>query len=37
MQRKARRGRNPQTGDTIQIPAKKVLKFVPGKGLKERR
>ncbi len=34
-QRKARRGRNPQTGATIQIPAKKVPKFVPGKNLKE--
>ena len=36
MQRKARRGRNPQTGDEIQIPAKKVPKFVPGKGLREK-
>ncbi len=35
-QRKARRGRNPQTGATIQIPAKKVPKFVPGKTLKEK-
>ncbi len=35
-QRKARTGRNPQTGATIQIPAKKVPKFVPGKTLKER-
>jgi len=35
-QRKARAGRNPQTGATIQIPAKKVPKFVPGKILKER-
>ncbi len=33
-QRKARTGRNPQTGATIQIPAKKVPKFVPGKNLK---
>jgi len=36
MERKARRGRNPQTGETIQIPAKKVPKFRPGKGLRER-
>ncbi len=36
IQRKARVGRNPQTGATIQIPAKKVPKFVPGKNLKER-
>lgn len=34
--RKARRGRNPQTGEELQIPAKKVPKFVPGKGLKEK-
>jgi len=33
--RKARIGRNPQTGGTIQIPAKKVPKFVAGKALKE--
>ncbi len=34
-ERKARRGRNPQTGETIQIAAKKVPRFKPGKGLKE--
>jgi DNA-binding protein HU-beta len=34
-QRKARKGINPQTRETIQIPAKKVPKFVPGKGLRE--
>ena len=34
--RKARRGVNPQTRATIQIPAKKVPKFVPGKPLKEK-
>jgi len=33
--RPARLGRNPQTGQTIQIAAKKVPKFVPGKALKE--
>lgn len=36
MQRRARRGVNPQTRGTIQIPAKKVAKFRPGKGLRER-
>ena len=36
MQRKARRGRNPQTGEGIQIPAKKVPKFVPGNGLRQK-
>lgn len=33
--RKARKGRNPQTGETIKIKAKKVPKFVAGKALKE--
>ncbi len=32
--RKARKGRNPQTGETIRIRAAKVPKFSPGKGLK---
>jgi len=36
MKRKARRGVNPQTRGTIQIPAKKVPKFRPGKGLREK-
>ncbi len=36
MQRKARTGRNPQTGQSIQIPAKKVPRFRPGKDLKDR-
>jgi len=36
MGKKARRGVNPQTRATIQIPAKKVPKFVPGKTLKEK-
>ena len=34
-ERKAREGRNPQTGDTIQIPAKTTLKFRVGKSLKD--
>lgn len=33
--RKARKGRNPQTGQEITIGAKKVPKFVPGKALKD--
>jgi len=33
--RNARTGRNPQTGASIKIPAKKVPKFSPGKGLKD--
>ncbi len=36
MERKARRGVNPQTRGTIQIPAKKVPKFRPGKELREK-
>jgi len=32
---KARKGRNPQTGETIKIKAKKVPKFVAGKALKD--
>ena len=34
-ERKAREGRNPATGDTIQIPAKTTLKFRVGKGMKD--
>ena len=34
MERKARRGVNPQTRQVINIPAKKVPKFRPGKGLR---
>ena len=34
-QRKATTGRNPRTGQEIQIPAKKVVKFTPGKELKD--
>lgn len=33
--RKAREGRNPRTGETIQIPASIQPKFSPGKGLKD--
>lgn len=33
--RKARLGRNPKTGETIQIPAKKVVKFRVAKAAKE--
>ena len=34
-QRKARKGRNPGTGEEITIKAKKIAKFVPGKALKD--
>jgi len=33
--REARTGRNPQTGETIQIAAKNVVKFKPGKELSD--
>ena len=33
--RKARKGRNPQTGDVIKVPARTVPKFRPGKGFRE--
>ena len=35
VQRKARMGRNPATGETIKIPAKKVLKFRVAKAAKD--
>ncbi len=34
-ERSARKGRNPQTGEEIDIPASKVPAFRPGKALKE--
>ena len=34
-QRKARKGRNPQTGAVIDIPASRAPKFRPGQALKE--
>ena len=33
--RKARTGRNPQTGETLKIKARNVPKFTAGKALKE--
>lgn len=36
IKRKARKGRNPQTGKEITIPAKKSPKFTPGKAFKEK-
>jgi DNA-binding protein HU-beta len=34
--RKEKRGRNPQTGEMMTIPASKAVKFSPGKLLKEK-
>lgn len=36
VERAAREGRNPGTGEKIQIPASKTVKFTPSKVLKER-
>ncbi len=33
-ERAARDGRNPQTGETIKIPARRVVSFKPGSELK---
>ena len=33
--RAARKGRNPKTGETIEIKASRVAKFKAGKGLKD--
>jgi integration host factor subunit alpha len=33
-QKRARRGRNPQTGDDIEISARKILTFKPSQVLK---
>jgi len=35
VQRKARMGRNPRTGEAIKIPAKKVVKFRVAKAAKD--
>ena len=35
IRRKARKGRNPQTGEAIKIKAKNVVKFRPGKKLSD--
>lgn len=35
VKRAARKGRNPRTGGTMEIPAKKVVRFAPGKKLKD--
>jgi len=35
LKRKARKGKNPRTGEALKIPARKVPKFKPGKDLRE--
>lgn len=34
-ERSARKGRNPQTGEEIEIPSSKIPAFKPGKALKD--
>ncbi|MBX3289466.1 MAG: integration host factor subunit beta [Acidobacteria bacterium] len=34
-ERNSRKGRNPKTGEAVDIPAKRVAYFKPGKELKE--
>ena len=35
-EREERNGRNPRTGETVSVPAKKVVYFKPGKEVRER-
>ena len=35
VERKARKARNPKTGETIDVPAKMAVKFTPSKAMKE--
>jgi integration host factor subunit beta len=34
--REARKGRNPRTGETVDVPGKRVPYFKPGKDMRER-
>jgi DNA-binding protein HU-beta len=33
--REARQGRNPRTGEAVEVPASTTVRFKPGKGLKD--
>lgn len=35
-EREARKGRNPRTGDSVEVPGKKVPYFKPGKEMRAR-
>ena len=35
-QREGRTGRNPRTGESVEVPSKKVPYFKPGKEMRER-
>lgn len=34
--REARKGRNPRTGETVEVPGKRVPYFKPGKEIRQR-
>ena len=34
--RKARKGRNPRTGEKVAVPARRVVTFKPGREMEER-
>jgi integration host factor subunit beta len=34
--RESRNGRNPKTGESVRVPAKPVIRFKPGKELREK-
>lgn len=36
VQRKAKKGRNPKTGEVVPIPARKAVKFTPGRIMKQK-
>lgn len=35
-QRESRQGRNPRTGETVEVPSKRVPYFKPGKEMRKR-
>jgi len=35
VKRSPRKGRNPRTGEIVDIPAKNAVKFIPSRGLKK--
>lgn len=35
-ERQARKGRNPRTGETVEVPGKRVPYFKPGKEMRQR-
>jgi DNA-binding protein HU-beta len=35
VERQARTGRNPKTGETLSIPARRTVKFIPAKAMRD--